>query len=121
MWRIAIVVGAVLLTLHGLLTFVFGLAVFRGSPIDRLAFSQHGFTFLAIALLNLVTWRQPGRAKALALLVHATNLAFLTFCIVFALARPEPPLYVAASLMFVLTAAALGADLEIQRGAQGPS
>ncbi len=121
MWRIALTVSALLLTLHGLLTFVFAFAIFRGSTSEHLAFAAHGCTFLLVALLNLVTWRQPGTARVLSGLVHAANLAFLAFCVAFAFARPEPPLYVAAALMLAITASAIGTDVMLHRGAPATS
>lgn len=115
MSRIAVLLFAALIAVHGLLTFALAITVFPGSYFERLAFGQHGFTFVFIALLNVVTWRRPSRPRVLALLVHAGNCAFTVFCFVFAVAKPEPPLYIASVLMLGLAVSAISADIALQR------
>ncbi len=121
MWRIALRVSAVLLTLHGVATIVFAFKVRGGSTTDQLAFSNHGVTFITIALLNVVAWQQPPRTRSLSRLVHAVNITVLAFCLSFALVQPEPPAFVAACLMFVLTVAAVGSDVALRRLAAAPA
>lgn len=115
MSRIVVTTVAVLLACHGLLTFAFAITVYPGGHAERLAFAQHGFTFLLIALLNVVAWRLPSRSRVLTSLVHFGNWSFAAFCIAFAVAKPEPPLYVAAILMLALAASACGADISLKR------
>ena len=101
MWRRAVQVAAGLLCLHATLTFGLALTVFPGSPFERMAFAQHGFNFVFLALLNLALLLPVAPALRTAVLV-----ADLVFCVnnaVFVSLKPEPPLVVALILTVITT------------------
>ncbi|MEP6619803.1 MAG: hypothetical protein ABJE47_10820 [bacterium] len=115
MWRNILRVSVGLCIAHGLLTFGAGISFFRADTVNMLAFVQHGFTFIFIALLNLVAWRQPRPPRWQCAVVHGCNLAFLAFGVVFTVFKPEPPLITSVVILLFLTIAAVGTDVSATR------
>lgn len=113
MWRIFFRISATLVVLHGVLTFGAAVAIFHVVSADSLAFAQHGFTFIFIAALNLVTWQAPRRPRWLGSAVHGCNVAFLAFNVLFAALKPEPPTITAAVLLGLLAISAVGMDVSV--------
>ena len=120
MWRILLRVTVTLLILHGLLTFVIAPVIIHGSAKDLLAFAQHGFAFLFLALLNLAIWQTPDTSIPLRYAVHLCNIVFLGFNLLFAIVSPEAATFVSTGLLLSLTFAAFGIDWTHRQGLAHP-
>ena len=102
MSKILLRIACVLLMLHGLATFVAANLLSLSAIGDRLLFAQHGFTFIFLALLNLVIWPSaPGRGLSRWTL-HACNLSFALLYVAISLRNPEPPNLIATLLIAAL-------------------
>jgi hypothetical protein len=91
------IVGS-LLILHGMATFVAARFLPLSAIGDRLLFAQHGFTFIFVALLNLVIWQSAFHGAFLRWMVHLGNLAFTLLYVAISAQKPEPPNVVSAVL-----------------------
>src|SRR6185369_4727492 len=98
MSKILLRIVCVLLALHGISTFAAGKFLPISAIGDRLLFAQHGFTFVFLALLNLVVWQPIFRGPILRSAVHVCNLGFLLFYVAVSLRNSEPPNLVATAL-----------------------
>ena len=102
MAKILLRVIGILLILHGSATFVAAKFLPLSAIGDRLRFAQHGFTFIFLALLNLVVW-QPARSSGWSRwALHACNLSFAIFYVAVSLRNPETPNCVATALVTAL-------------------
>jgi hypothetical protein len=99
-----------LLILHGAATFIAARFLPISAIGDRLLFAQHGFTFIFLALLNLVIWqsvRSPAWARWA---LHASNLSFSILYVAISLRKPEPPNWVSTVLVTALFLMGLVSD-----------
>ena len=90
---------------------VVAFAIFRRVSPDSLGFAQHGFAFILIAILNLVTWQAPRRSRRWSVAVHGSNIVFLAFVALSVAMKPEAPTIVAVAILLVITIAAFAVDL----------
>jgi uncharacterized membrane protein SirB2 len=102
MTKILLRIVGTLLVLHGLVTFAAAEFLPLSAIGDRLLFAQHGFTFIFLALLNLVIWPSALHGAFLRWTVHISNLAFFLFYIAISLRKPEPPNFVSTVLVGAL-------------------
>src|SRR3954464_7549741 len=102
MSKILLRIIGVLLILHGSVTFVAAKFLPISSIGDRLLFAQHGFTFIFLALLNLVFWPLPVRGTFFRWTVHLSNLVFFLFYVAIPLRNSETPNIVSTSLVGAL-------------------
>src|SRR4051812_4263744 len=110
MAKILVRIVGTLLVLHGSATFVAAKFLPLSAIGDRLLFAQHGFTFIFLALLNLVVWPLALRSAIARWAVHLSNLAFFVFYIAISLQKPEPPNFVSTALVGMLLFAGLMVD-----------
>ena len=110
MAKILVRIVGTLLVLHGLATFIAAKFLPQSAIGDRLLFAQHGFTFIFLALLNLVVWPLALRSAVSRWAVHLSNLAFFVFYIALSLQKPEPPNLVSTSLVGMLLFAGVMVD-----------
>jgi hypothetical protein len=102
MSKIILRIVGVLLILHGSATFLAAKLLPIAAIGDRLLFAQHGFTFIFLALLNLVIWPSSRSAGWSRGALHACNLAFSIFYVAISLRNPEPPNWVSTALVAAL-------------------
>jgi hypothetical protein len=102
MSKILLRIIGVLLILHGSATFVAAKFLPISSIGDRLLFAQHGFTFIFLALLNLVIWQSARSSAWSRWALHACNLSFSIFYVAISLRNPEPPNWVSTVLVIAL-------------------
>jgi hypothetical protein len=88
---------------HGALSMAMAPKLYPRLSPEMLAFAQHGFAFVFIALLNLLAFETPRRPPGARAAVHACNAALLAFYLLWCALKPEPPNYVGAGLLFALT------------------
>jgi hypothetical protein len=100
----------VLLILHGLATFVAARFLPLSAIGDRLLFAQHGFTFIFLALLNLVIWPSAQTSRWSRWALHTCNLTFSIFYVAVTLRNPEPPNWVSTALVTALFLMGLAFD-----------
>ena len=110
MWRILLRVVVVLLVVQGLLTFAIAPVILPRLSKDLLAFAQHGFAFVFLALLNLVMWQVPDRTIVLRYVVHGCNVVFFAFNLLFSFVNPEAPTFISTGILLLLAFSALGMD-----------
>src|SRR3954471_5206518 len=102
MTRIILRVVCVLLILHGATTFVAAKFLPLSAIGDRLLFAQHGFTFIFLALLNLVVWQSALRAAWSRWALHVCNFSFALFYVAVSVRNPEAPNWVSTVLVTLL-------------------
>jgi peptidoglycan/LPS O-acetylase OafA/YrhL len=102
MSKILLRITGVLLILHGFTAFVAARFLPTSAIGDRLLFAQHGFTFIFLALLNLVIWQSPRSSGWPRWALHACNLSFSIFYVAISLRNPEPPNWVSTALVTAL-------------------
>src|SRR5436190_6621736 len=91
MTNILLRIVGTLLVLHGAATFVAAKFLPLSAIGDRLLFAQHGFTFIFLAVLNLVIWPSALHGAFFRWTLHISNLAFFLFYVAISLRMPEPP------------------------------
>lgn len=102
MWKILLRVISILLILHGSAAFVAAKFLPISAIGDRLLFAQHGFTFIFLALLNLVVWQSARSSGWSRWTLHACNLSFAIFYVAISLRNPEAPNWVSTALVTAL-------------------
>src|SRR4051812_44551410 len=102
MSKILLRIIGVLLILHGSATFVAARFLPISAIGDRLLFAQHGFTFIFLALLNLVIWLSARSSGWARWALHTCNFSFSIFYIAISLRNPEPPNWVSTALITAL-------------------
>lgn len=102
MSKIFLRIVGVLLILHGSATFVAAKFLPLSAIGDRLLFAQHGFTFIFLALLNLVIWQSAGSSGWSRMALHVCNFSFSIFYVAITLRNPETPNWVSTALVTVL-------------------
>jgi len=110
MAKILVRIVGTLLVLHGSATFIGAKFLPLSAIGDRLLFAQHGFTFIFLALLNLIVWPRALKSAVSRWAVHLSNLAFFVFYITISLRAPEPPNFVSTALVGMLLFAGLMVD-----------
>jgi uncharacterized membrane protein SirB2 len=131
MTKIILRIAGTLLVLHGIATFVAAKILPLSAIGDRLLFAQHGFTFIFVALLNLVIWQSASHGAFLRWTVHVSNLAFFLLYVAITLRNSEPPNVISAALAGVLFVLGLVSDytktppsqtpVSTDQGSRGPS
>jgi hypothetical protein len=102
MSKILLRIVGVLLILHGSATFVAAKLLPTSTIGDRFLFAQHGFTFIFLALLNLVIWQSARSSAWSRWALHACNLSFSSFYVAISFRNPEPPNWISTALVTAL-------------------
>jgi hypothetical protein len=110
MAKILLRIVGILLVLHGSATFVAAKFLPVSAIGDRLLFAQHGFTFIFLALLNMVVWLLAFQSAVSRWSVHLSNLAFFLFYIAISVGKPEPPNIISTALIGALLGLGLMLD-----------
>lgn len=110
MSKILLRIVSVLLMLHGAATFVAAKFLPLSVIGDRLLFAQHGFTFIFLALLNLVVWLSALGSGLSRWTMHVCNLSFATFYVAISMRNPEPPNVISTVLIAALFIIGLALD-----------
>ena len=121
MLKILLRIASVFLMLHGAATFAAAKILPLSAIGDRLLFAQHGFTFIFLALLNLIIWQSASSGVLSRWTMHTCNLSFLLLYVAISIRNAELPNLISTTLIAALFLIGLTLDRTARPHAVAPA